>query len=67
MTTPKDLLVARSTRAAAVDAPVGLQDAHATEDALDGVKDADPTTVREAVSAMVSKAPNLLRQGGPKV
>ena len=46
---------------------VGLQDAHATEDALDGVKHADPTTVREAVSAMVSKAPNLLRQSGPKV
>ena len=30
-------------------------------------KDADPTTVREAVSAMVSRAPNLLRQAGPKV
>ena len=69
LTTPKDLLV-RAQHAGGGEwtlTHVGLQDAHATEDALDGVKDADPTTVREAVSAMVSKAPNLLRQAGAKV
>ncbi len=69
LSTPKDLLV-RAQHAGGGEwtlTHVGLQDAHATEDALDGVKDADPTTVREAVSAMVSRAPNLLRQAGPKV